>query len=149
MVQCQGPSSPMLRLFFLVFTYIWWEDFAKISEVPGAPHNVNPAWSITWLVSVTINCTVPFSTIIHFHLASFYATMYIWKILPRANVHWTNNWIWIDGVWVSWPHILLQATKQKYLRNILVWIILLFTGKILQEAMYLTSPYLGQITYKI
>ena len=34
-------------------------------------------------------------------------------------------------------------------RNIFMWIVLLFTAKILQEAMYLTSPYLDQITYKI
>ena len=27
---------------FLVFTYIWQEDVAKISKVPGAPRNVNP-----------------------------------------------------------------------------------------------------------
>ena len=40
-------------------------------------------------------------------------------------------------------------TKQKYLRNIVEWIILSFTAKILNNAMYLTSPYLSQITYKI
>ena len=39
---------------FLVFTYIWQKDFAKFSEVPWAPRNVNPSLSITWLVSVTI-----------------------------------------------------------------------------------------------
>ena len=41
-------------------------------------------------------------------------------------------------------HELLQLvvfmTKQKLPRNIFEWIILLFTSKILQEAMYLTSP---------
>ena len=40
-------------------------------------------------------------------------------------------------------------TKQKSLRNIVEWIILLFAAKILQETMYLTSPYLGQIPFKI
>ena len=39
--------------------------------------------------------------------------------------------------------------QKKSQRSIFVWIVLLFTGKILQEAMYLTSSYLGQITYKI
>ena len=34
-------------------------------------------------------------------------------------------------------------------RNIFMWIVLLFTARLLQETMYLTSPYLGQITYKI
>ena len=43
MAQCQqGPRAQMVRLF-LVFTYIWQEDVAKISKVPGAPRNVNPA----------------------------------------------------------------------------------------------------------
>ena len=47
----------MVRLF-LVFTYIWQEDVAKISEVPGAPRNVNPARAMTWLVGVTNYCTM-------------------------------------------------------------------------------------------
>ena len=41
-----------------------------------------------------------------------------------------------------------DMTKQKSPRNIVELIILLFTAKILQDAKYLTSPYLGQITYK-
>ena len=57
MAQCQGSSFQMVRLF-LVFANIWQEDFVKIFEVPGAPRNVNPARSITWLVSVTIHCTI-------------------------------------------------------------------------------------------
>ena len=36
-----------------------------------------------------------------------------------------------------------DVTKQKSLRNIAEWIILFFTAKILQEAMYLTSPQPG------
>ena len=42
-----------------------------------------------------------------------------------------------------------DMTNQISLRNIFEWIILLFTVKKLQEAVYLTSPYQGQITYKI
>ena len=42
MAQCQGPCAQMVRLF-LVFTYIWQEDAAKISKVPEASRNVNPA----------------------------------------------------------------------------------------------------------
>ena len=42
---------------FLVFTYIWLKDGEKISKVPSAPRNVNPARTITWLVGVTIYCT--------------------------------------------------------------------------------------------
>ena len=36
------------KTLFLVYTYVWLEDVAKISKVPGAPRNVNPAWAITW-----------------------------------------------------------------------------------------------------
>ena len=51
-------------------------------------------------------------------------------------------------------HVLLKLvifmTRQKSLRNIFEWIILLFTAKILHEAIYLiTSPHLGQIADKI
>ena len=51
----RSPRAPIVRLF-LAFTYIRQEDVAKISEVPEAPSNVNPAQSTTWLVSVTIYC---------------------------------------------------------------------------------------------
>ena len=62
----------MVRIF-LVFTYIWQEDFAKIFKVPRAPHNINLAWAITWLVGVII-LLYHFKITIHLHLASFYAT---------------------------------------------------------------------------
>ena len=42
----------------LVFTYIWLKDVKKISKVPSAPRNMNPARAITWLVGVTIYCTI-------------------------------------------------------------------------------------------
>ena len=58
MAQCQqGPRAYMVRLF-LVFTNIGQEDVAIIPKVPGAPSNVYPAPGITWLVDVTIYCTV-------------------------------------------------------------------------------------------
>ena len=38
---------------FLVFIYIWQKDVEKISKVPSASRNVNPALAITWLVGVT------------------------------------------------------------------------------------------------
>ena len=44
---------------FLVFTYIWLKDVEKISKKLSAPHNVNPARAITWLVGVTIYSIVP------------------------------------------------------------------------------------------
>ena len=33
---------------FLVYTYVWQEDVAKIFKVPGAPRNASPARAITW-----------------------------------------------------------------------------------------------------
>ena len=36
------PRAQIVELF-LVFTYIWQEDIAKISKEPEAPRNVNPA----------------------------------------------------------------------------------------------------------
>ena len=46
-----GPVPGALRsggkTLFLVNTYVWQEDVAKIFKVPGAPRNVNPAWAIT------------------------------------------------------------------------------------------------------
>ena len=32
-----------LKNFSMVFTYIWQKDVAKISKVPGAQRDVNPA----------------------------------------------------------------------------------------------------------
>ena len=43
---------------FLVFTYIWLKDVEKISKVPSAPCNVNPARAIAWLVGVPIHYTI-------------------------------------------------------------------------------------------
>ena len=54
---CKGSRAQMVRLF-LVFTYIWQENVAKISKVPRAPHNINLARAIAWLVGVNIYCTI-------------------------------------------------------------------------------------------
>ena len=37
-----GPRAQIVGLF-LVFTYIWLKEVAKIRLVPGAPRNLNPA----------------------------------------------------------------------------------------------------------
>ena len=44
MAQCQKPCA---KILFLVCTYVWQEDVAKIFKVPGALRNVNPARAIT------------------------------------------------------------------------------------------------------
>ena len=38
------------------------------------------------------------------------------------------------------PVLVIFMTKQKYIRNIFAWIILLFTSTTLQAAMYIVSP---------
>ena len=53
----KGLHAQMVRLF-LVFTYVWQEDVAKIFKVPRAPHNINLARARTWLIGVTIYCTI-------------------------------------------------------------------------------------------
>ena len=40
--QCQGPRAQIVEPF-LVFTYIWQEDVAKIPYLLGVKRNVNPA----------------------------------------------------------------------------------------------------------
>ena len=72
----------MVRLF-LVFTYIWREDFTKISKVPGALSNVSGlVRSITWLVSVTINYNI-------FQL-QFTSTLpiFMWKYTLQKKYWW-------------------------------------------------------------
>ena len=53
MALCQKPRAQMVRLF-LIFSYIWQEDVAKLPKVPGALRNINPARAITWLCSPAI-----------------------------------------------------------------------------------------------
>ena len=68
-----GPPSQMVRLF-LIFTYIWLEDLAKIPKVLTDPARCKSGLAITWLVGEP--STVPFfnnNSVIHLHLASFYA----------------------------------------------------------------------------
>ena len=47
----KGSRAQMVRIF-LVFSYIWQENFANIFKVPRAPHNINLAGATTWLVGV-------------------------------------------------------------------------------------------------
>ena len=57
LAQCQEPRSLKVRLFAL-FTNNRQKDVAKIPQMPGALRNVNLARAITWLVGVTISCTI-------------------------------------------------------------------------------------------
>ena len=85
MAHCQGPPVQNDGKTFLVFfTYIWQEDVAKISKVPGTPRNVNLNRAKHWLVSVLFYHV---SAAIHLHFGCFYATIYFGKKLARGNAH--------------------------------------------------------------
>ena len=59
------------KTFFLVFTYIWQKDIAKIPKAPGAPsHNIIRRNHLLYHFSIAV---------IHLHLTSFYATFYTFK----------------------------------------------------------------------
>ena len=47
----KGPRAQMVKIF-LVFSYIWQENFANIFKVPRAQHNINLARATTWLVGI-------------------------------------------------------------------------------------------------
>ena len=61
--------------FLLVLAYIWQEDFAKVSKVPGAPAQCKSG-PVKNMVSRRNHVLHHFLITIHFHLASFYATKY-------------------------------------------------------------------------
>ena len=72
-----------------------------------------PAWckigpAITWLVGVNIYIVLFFNnnSLIHLHLASFYAqnTSKKKKKLAMENADWTNRWTSIEGAWAPWPN---------------------------------------------
>ena len=85
---------------------------------------------------------------IQLHLASFYAQN-TFKKITRENAHWTNYWISIEGVRAPWPYMYsynwLTSWQNKNLEGKYTSG-LLFTAKILQEAMCRTYPYMDQIT---
>ena len=87
MAQCQRPRAQMVKLF-LVFTYIWQEDFVINRKVPGTSCNVNPAWNK--MISYRNHLLYHFSMTSHLHLASFYTQNTFEKKLARGNAHRTN-----------------------------------------------------------
>ena len=121
---------------FFVFSCTWQEDVAKIAKVLGVPRNVNPAQAITWLVGVTnywTNFQKQFTSIL-----PIFKRKNTLQILPRGNAHWTNSWIWIEMAWAYWPYMYsynwLFSWQNKNLEG-KSSSGLLFTAKILQEAM--------------
>ena len=137
----------MVRLFFGLHLYL----AGRCCENPQSTRGNAQCKSgpgIKWLVSVTIYWTI--------FQKQFISTLPVFthKILlkksARWNAHRTNYWIWIKGPWAPWPYMysyewLISWQNKNIWENSLNR--LLFTAKILQEAMFLTSPYLGQIKH--
>ena len=79
MAQYQGLRAQMVKTF-LVFTYIWQEDVAKIPEIPRAQDN--NILEVSWVPGNSIvsrRNQVLFHFLkgtIHLHFASFSATKY-------------------------------------------------------------------------
>ena len=69
MAQYQEPRA-QIKCFFDLYLYLA-EKYCKNPKVPAVQLHVNPALAITWLVGVTIYCTVHFSITIDLHLANF------------------------------------------------------------------------------
>ena len=122
--------------------------YCKHLKVPGAQLNVNPARAITLLVGVTFYC-------IFFNNNSppprqFLCNLLLKKIgYSKGNAHSTK--FWIEKAWIPWPCMYSYNWLFSWQNNNRQGKIssgLLFTAEILQEAMYFTSPYMGQITCK-
>ena len=83
------PGFPCVRMMirlFLVFTYFWMENVAKIFKVPGAPLNIKPDRAITWLVGLTNYYTL-FQPQFTYTLPAFKRQYSIEKKLAWGNAH--------------------------------------------------------------
>ena len=139
-----------LILDFFGFHLYLARKYCKNPKEPWSPHNVNPAQARTWCVGVTIyraffdnNSPPP---------RRFLCNKLLLKKIrySKGNAHWTK--FSIERTWAPWPYMYFYNWLFSWQSNN-VWEKfssgLLFTAKILQEAMYFISPYPGQITYKI
>ena len=132
---------------FLIFAYTVFgrksPKCQKISQVSEAPHSLNPAWAITWFVSVTIILLYRtiilfyhFLVTIYLHRASFYATNTFEKKLGKTLIDQILNLDWGDLDPLA-EHALLQLVNFVINKDVkrISSSGLLFTAKLLQEAM--------------
>ena len=126
LVELSGPGLPygtvpdpypQMITLFLVFTYIWQEDVAKISKISGAPRNVIRTGNT--MVTKRNHLLYHFSTIVHLHLASFYAQNTLKKYLGNMLIEQISA-LELRGPGALVVHVLLKLvnfiTKQKSLR---------------------------------
>ena len=149
MAQYQQGAPPWNRkTFFGLQLYLAKRCCENLQSARGpARSKFGPA--IKWLVDVTIYCTI-FQT--QFSNSPPTSPVFTNKILKKKISHgkcWLNKSLNISwgGLGPLAEHVLLQLvifmTKQKPRSSSG----LLFSAKMLQETMHLTSPYLDQITY--
>ena len=143
----QGPRAH-IRIFWS--SLVFGSKILQNPKVPGAQHNVNPARAKTWFAGVTIYCT--FFSNNWPPPRQFLCNKILLKKISYStgNAHWTK--FWIKRAWAFWPYMYSYNWLFSWQNNNLYGkfsVGLLFSAKILQEAMYFTFPYVGQITYKI
>ena len=106
----------------------------------GPSNNMQVNWSNYLLYHFSI--TISFTSLVFTRKNAF-------KKITRENAHWTNNGVWMEGAWAPWPYMHSYNCLFSWKNENLIGKSsneLLYTAKILQEAVHLTSPYLGQIT---
>ena len=128
----------MVRLFFGLYLYLAEKCCENPHSIKG-PAQCKSGSRITYSQRKHLLCH--FSIAILLHLASFYAKNTFEK-KAKGNAHWTNYCIWIEGpgppgrTCTPIPRYFHDKTKisNKPFSG------LLFTAKILHEAVHLTSP---------
>ena len=124
-------------------------NYCENPKVPGAQLNVNPGRAITWFVNVTIYCTF-------FNNNSTPPRQFLCNEILLKKISYSKGMLIEQIFKLRWPgppgRICVPITSCFHDKTIISkqnTQLHCYTAKILQEAMYLTSPYLGQITYKI
>ena len=136
MAEYQGPRALMERLFLLYLAGRCCENLQSArspAQCKSGPGNNMVSRRDQLLLNVSLT--------IHLHLVGFTRQNAFEKKTSPGNAHWTNYWIWIEGGLAPWPYVCPTTgyfhDKTKISKENLR-MDLLFTAKILLEAMYLT-----------
>ena len=139
-----------LKTFYGLHLYLAERCCKNLQSAKGpTPCKSGPA--ITWLVGVTIYCTIfQWQFINSPPPRQFLRSKYLKKKLAMENADWTNCWTSIEGAWAPWPNMhfynWLFSWQNKNLQG-KSSSGFSFTAKMLHEKMHLFSPNLDQITY--
>ena len=146
-----GAPSWNRKAFFSLHLHLAERCCKNLPRARG-PARCKSGPAITWLVSVTIYCTIFQKQFSNSPLTLPVFTHKIFKKkLAMENADWTNRWTSIEGAWAPWPNMYSYNWLFSWQNKILYGKSssgLLFTAKMWQETVHLTSPYVDQITYK-